>query len=77
MGAIKSGEEIDALLNAKYQAAGMRKAQMTARAADNPLGLTGEVPGDGVPVKKPVDEGEAVINAVLEGMSAYMGGELS
>jgi len=75
--AIKKGEDIDALLTARYQAAAMKKAQMTARAADNPLGLTGEVPGDGVPVKKPVDEGEAVITAVLEGMSAYLGGELS
>lgn len=63
--AIKTGAEMDALFTARYQAAGMKKAQMTARAADNPPEINGDF-------EKPAKtEEELVCEAVLEGLSFY------
>lgn len=67
--AIASGAELDALYTARYQAAGMKRAQLVARAADNPQGIVGE--RDSKPAKS---EAEIVAEAVLDGMTFYAEG---
>jgi hypothetical protein len=69
LAAIKAGDELDALYSAKYQAASMRKAQMSGRAADNPDGLDGHVEP-----KSTKTEAELVAELVVDGLSAYSEG---
>jgi len=65
MEAIKSGAELDSLYTAKYQAAGLKKAQMAARTADNPPEVNGEL-------DKPVKtEEDMVCEAVIEGLGVF------
>jgi ClpP class serine protease len=72
IGAIKAGDALDELYSAKYQAASMRKAQMNARAADNPPKLDGNVDP-----KSAKSEAELVADLVAEGLSFYTEGGLN
>ena len=71
IGAIKAGDALDELYTAKYQAAGMRKAQMAARSADNPKDLDGAAES-----KSKKSEAELVADMVVDGLSFYTESEV-